>query len=84
MGGHQDGDADTKFWVFCFMSAPHHTCIAAEAAADGGDGQKCGLRNAPEIILCLVFIHKHKHKGERIYYYQVEHDNIHKKIPFRR
>ena len=72
------GYTDGEFLVLCFMAAGFHCQITAETSTNTGNSQERGFRDSPEIVLCIVFINKHKHKGKRIYYYQVEYDNIHK------
>ena len=64
--------------MFGFVMADFHPGKAAETAANGGNGQQCDLRDAPAIISRLGLVDKHKQEAQRIYYYQVDDDNIHK------
>ena len=70
--------AQGKPFVFGFVAADFHPHQAAKASANGGHREKQAFRNAPELVLRIIFVNKHKHKGKRINYYQAECDNIHK------
>ena len=68
MDGQHQRQTDRKLQVQCFMPKQTHTEYSAQTAAQSGNAQKRGFRNAPGIFSGSSLVCKHKKEGKRISY----------------